>query len=127
MGAGQVSEFLPKFVRRVRDEGRHVVWSCDPMHGNTIKAVTGLKTRPFDNILQEVKNVFAVHQAEGSYAGGLHVEMTGQDVTECTGGAQKISDKDLTNSLLEGMLFKRTIGLLYIPRTSNFRIAKTFH
>mgnify|MGYP001255015287 FL=1 len=67
------------------------------MHGNTIKAPRGLKTRPFDNVLQEVKNVFAVHQAEGSYAGGLHVEMTGQDVTECTGGAQKISDEDLTN------------------------------
>jgi 3-deoxy-7-phosphoheptulonate synthase len=67
------------------------------MHGNTIKAATGLKTRPFDSVLQEVKNVFAVHHSEGSYAGGLHVEMTGQDVTECTGGAQKISDEDLAN------------------------------
>ena len=67
------------------------------MHGNTIKAATGLKTRPFDSVLQEVKNVFAYHHAEGSYAGGLHVEMTGQDVTECTGGAQKISDEDLSN------------------------------
>ena len=65
--------------------------------GNTIKATSGLKTRPFDNVLKEVKNVFGIHQAEGNYAGGLHVEMTGQDVTECTGGAQKISDSDLSN------------------------------
>ncbi len=67
------------------------------MHGNTIKAASGLKTRPFDNVLKEVKNVFGIHQSEGSYAGGLHVEMTGQDVTECTGGAQKISEKELSN------------------------------
>ena len=67
------------------------------MHGNTIKAATGFKTRPFDNVLKEVKDVFAIHQSEGTYAGGLHVEMTGQDVTECTGGAQKISDDDLSN------------------------------
>ena len=67
------------------------------MHGNTIKAESGFKTRPFDNVLKEVKDVFEIHQSEGTYAGGLHVEMTGQDVTECTGGAQKISDKDLSN------------------------------
>ena len=67
----------------VQKEGFHVVWSCDPMHGNTIKAATGFKTRPFDNVLKEVKDVFAIHQSEGTYAGGLHVEMTGQDVTEC--------------------------------------------
>ena len=73
------------------------MWSCDPMHGNTIKAASGFKTRPFDNVLKEVKDVFAIHQSEGTYAGGLHVEMTGQDVTECTGGAQKISDGDLQN------------------------------
>ena len=73
------------------------MWSCDPMHGNTIKAATGFKTRPFDNVLKEVKDVFAIHQSEGTYAGGLHVEMTGQDVTECTGGAQKISDDELQN------------------------------
>ena len=71
--------------------------SLDPIHGNTIKSATGFKTRPFDNVLIEVKDVFAIHQSEGSYAGGLHVEMTGQDVTECTGGAQNISDKDLQN------------------------------
>jgi 3-deoxy-7-phosphoheptulonate synthase len=96
-GANKVEDYLPKLIKGIKKEGLKVIWSCDPMHGNTIKAATGLKTRPFDNVLQEVKNVFAVHQAEGSYAGGLHVEMTGQDVTECTGGAQKISDEDLTN------------------------------
>ena len=67
------------------------------MHGNTVKSSTGFKTRPFNNVLNEVKNVFGVHQSEGSYAGGLHIEMTGQNVTECTGGAQKISEKDLSN------------------------------
>ena len=96
-GANKVEDYLPKLIKGIKKEGLKVIWSCDPMHGNTIKAATGLKTRPFDNVLQEVKNVFAVHQAEGSYAGGLHVEMTGQDVTECPGGAQKISDEDLTN------------------------------
>jgi 3-deoxy-7-phosphoheptulonate synthase len=96
-GANKAEDFLPKLIKAVKKEGLNVVWSCDPMHGNTIKATSGLKTRPFDNVLKEVKNVFAIHQAEGSYAGGLHVEMTGQDVTECTGGAQKISDSDLSN------------------------------
>ena len=75
----------------------NVLWCCDPMHGNTIKSTTGFKTRPFNDVVSEVKNVFAVHQSEGSYAGGLHVEMTGQDVTECTGGARKISDADLSS------------------------------
>ena len=96
-GANKAEEFLPKLIKAVKKEGLNVIWSCDPMHGNTIKATSGLKTRPFDNVLKEVKNVFGIHQAEGSYAGGLHVEMTGQDVTECTGGAQKISDNDLSN------------------------------
>ncbi len=96
-GANKAEEFLPKLIKAVKKEGLNVIWSCDPMHGNTIKATSGLKTRPFDNVLKEVKNVFAIHQAEGTYAGGLHVEMTGQDVTECTGGAQKISDSDLSN------------------------------
>ena len=67
------------------------------MHGNTIKSATGFKTRPFNNVLNEVKKVFAIHQSEGSYAGGLHIEMTGQNVTECTGGTQKISDQDLSS------------------------------
>ena len=92
-----MEDYLPKLIRAVKKEGLKVVWSCDPMHGNTIKAATGLKTRPFDSVLKEVKNFFGVHHSEGSYAGGLHVEMTGQDVTECTGGAQKISDEDLSN------------------------------
>ena len=84
-------------IYNLKNEGLKVIWSCDPLHGNKINAANGFKTRPFDNVLQEVKNVFAIHQTEGSYAGGLHVEMTGQDVTECTGGAQKISDEDLSN------------------------------
>ena len=96
-GANKAEEFLPKLIKAVKKEGLNVIWSCDPMHGNTIKATSGLKTRPFDSVLKEVKNVFGIHQAEGTYAGGLHVEMTGQDVTECTGGAQKISDRDLSN------------------------------
>ena len=96
-GHDSADKFLPKLIRAVKKEGLKVLWSCDPMHGNTIKAATGFKTRPFDNVLKEVKDVFAIHQSEGTYAGGLHVEMTGQDVTECTGGAQKISDDDLQN------------------------------
>ncbi len=95
MGHDQVGTHLPRLVRAVEGEGRHVVWSCDPMHGNTIKSASGYKTRPFDSILAEVKNFFAVHRAEGSYAGGVHFEMTGQDVTECLGGAQAISDDRL--------------------------------
>ena len=96
-GADKVEEFLPKLIRPIKKEGLNVIWSCDPMHGNTIKATSGFKTRPFNNVVKEVKNVFGVHQAEGTYAGGLHIEMTGQEVTECTGGAQKISDQDLSS------------------------------
>jgi len=81
----------------VKSEGRSVVWSCDPMHGNTIKADSGYKTRPFDRILAEVSNFFDAHSTEGTHAGGVHFEMTGQDVTECLGGAQAISDSDLSN------------------------------
>jgi 3-deoxy-7-phosphoheptulonate synthase len=96
-GADNVEKFLPKLIKAVKKEGLNVVWSCDPMHGNTIKAATGFKTRTFDSVVKEVKNFFRVHQAEGTFAGGLHIEMTGQDVTECTGGAQKISENDLSN------------------------------
>ena len=96
-GADNVEKHLPKLIRSVKREGFNVVWSCDPMHGNTIKSATGFKTRPFNNVVKEVKRVFGVHKAEGSYAGGLHIEMTGQNVTECTGGAQRISEKDLSN------------------------------
>jgi 3-deoxy-7-phosphoheptulonate synthase len=96
-GNEKVGEHLPALVRAVKREGKQVVWSCDPMHGNTITAVSGYKTRPFDRILNEVKEFFAVHAAEGTYAGGVHLEMTGQNVTECTGGARAISDADLND------------------------------
>jgi 3-deoxy-7-phosphoheptulonate synthase len=96
-GSDKVGEHLPALIRAVQREGKIVVWSCDPMHGNTITAANGYKTRPFDRILAEVKDFFAVHQAEGSYAGGVHLEMTGQDVTECTGGARAITDADLND------------------------------
>jgi 3-deoxy-7-phosphoheptulonate synthase len=86
-GSDKVEKHLPKLVRTVEKEGRTVVWSCDPMHGNTIAAAGGLKTRPFDRILKEVETFFDVHRAEGTCAGGVHVEMTGLPVTECTGGA----------------------------------------
>ena len=96
-GADKAGDNLPALVRAVKREGRAVVWSCDPMHGNTITAESGYKTRPFDRILQEVKTFFAVHAAEGTHGGGVHLEMTGKDVTECTGGARAISDQDLNN------------------------------
>jgi 3-deoxy-7-phosphoheptulonate synthase len=96
MGANTVADALPALVRRVKAEGRHVVWSSDPMHGNTVKAENGLKTRDFDAIHQELRQFFAVHQAEGTYPGGVHLEMTGDDVTECTGGAYQIAEQDLT-------------------------------
>jgi 3-deoxy-7-phosphoheptulonate synthase len=96
-GHDNVEKYLPKLIKAIKNEGLNVIWSCDPMHGNTIKATSGYKTRPFNNVVNEVKNFFACHQSEGSYAGGLHIEMTGQDVTECTGGAQKISDQDLSH------------------------------
>jgi len=92
MGYDKVQEKLPALIRKVMREGRTVVWSCDPMHGNTVKSSNGYKTRPFDRILAEVRNFFAVHRAEGSYGGGVHFEMTGQEVTECIGGAQAISE-----------------------------------
>ncbi|HRK25527.1 MAG TPA: 3-deoxy-7-phosphoheptulonate synthase class II [Beijerinckiaceae bacterium] len=94
-GADKVMDHLPALARRVKAEGRTVVWSCDPMHGNTITAAGGYKTRPFDRILQEVKNFFAIHEAEGTYAGGVHLEMTGKNVTECTGGARALSEAAL--------------------------------
>jgi 3-deoxy-7-phosphoheptulonate synthase len=96
-GADKVGDLLPKFIRAVKREGRNVLWACDPMHGNTIKAKSGYKTRPFERIIGETRAFFAVHQAEGTYAGGVHLEMTGQNVTECTGGARAISDADLSD------------------------------
>ena len=96
-GHDKVEDGLPRLVRAVQKEGHAVVWSCDPMHGNVIKADSGYKTRPFDRILAEVRGFFAVHRAEGTHAGGIHIEMTGQDVTECTGGAVAITDAGLAD------------------------------
>lgn len=94
-GHDKVEAGLPKLVRAVKAEGHPVVWSCDPMHGNVIKAESGFKTRPFERIMQEVAGFFAVHRAEGTVAGGIHVEMTGKDVTECTGGGIAVTDAGL--------------------------------
>ena len=96
-GADKVEKHLPDLIRAVKREGRVVVWSCDPMHGNTIKSTSGYKTRPFDAILGEVRRFMAVHRAEGTHAGGIHVEMTGKDVTECTGGLRALRDEDLND------------------------------
>ncbi len=97
MGHEQVEEKLTPLVRAVKSEGRSIVWSCDPMHGNTIKSPSGYKTRPFDQIMTEIKGFFNVHKAEGTHAGGIHIEMTGQNVTECVGGAEAIADEDLSS------------------------------
>ena len=97
MGPEKVADVLPGLVRAVRREGRHVVWVCDPMHANIVKSSSGYKTRHFDRILAEVRAFFAVHEAEGTYAGGVHFEMTGQDVTECVGGAQAITEANLSD------------------------------
>ena len=94
-GSDKVGEHLPKLVRKVRAEGRKVVWSCDPMHGNTLSSGSGYKTRPFDRIRSEVETFFDVHAAEGTHPGGVHVEMTGQNVTECTGGARAVLEENL--------------------------------
>src|SRR5476651_2429586 len=96
-GSDKVGDHLPQLVRAVQRDGRMVVWSCDPMHGNTITSNSGYKTRPFDRILSEVKSFFAVHAAEGTHAGGVHLEMTGQDVTECIGGTRAITYEDLSD------------------------------
>jgi 3-deoxy-7-phosphoheptulonate synthase len=96
-GADKVEEHLPRLVRAIKREGRKVVWSCDPMHGNTVKSTSGFKTRPFERVLKEVQNFFAVHRAEGTHAGGVHLELTGQNVTECTGGAAAITEADLSS------------------------------
>jgi len=96
-GHDKIQSYLPSLIQRVKDEGRTVVWSCDPMHGNTIKSNSGIKTRKFDKILSEVKQNIRIHKSEGSHAGGVHLEMTGQNVTECTGGLDDISDADLND------------------------------
>ncbi|MCB1311755.1 MAG: 3-deoxy-7-phosphoheptulonate synthase class II [Sedimentitalea sp.] len=96
-GAGSVGEHLPRLIRAVEAEGAKVLWTCDPMHGNTIKSSTGYKTRPFDSVLREVREFFSVHEAEGTVPGGVHFEMTGQDVTECIGGLHAVSEEDLSD------------------------------
>ncbi|MDC1223569.1 3-deoxy-7-phosphoheptulonate synthase class II [Ascidiaceihabitans sp.] len=96
-GAGTVGDHLPRLIKAVQEEGANVLWTCDAMHGNTIKSDSGYKTRPFESVLREVREFFSIHQAEGTIPGGVHFEMTGQDVTECTGGVRKVSDEDLSD------------------------------
>jgi 3-deoxy-7-phosphoheptulonate synthase len=100
MGSDKVEARLPCLIRTVQREGREVVWCCDPMHGNTVTSSNGYKTRSFDRILDELHNAFAIHAAEGSYAGGVHFELTGQNVTECIGGSQAISEASLADRYL---------------------------
>ncbi|MDC7824743.1 3-deoxy-7-phosphoheptulonate synthase class II [Pseudomonas sp. BLCC-B13] len=97
MGADKVEAHFPRLLRKVKEEGRQVLWSSDPMHGNTIKASSGYKTRDFAQILSEVKQFFQVHRAEGTVAGGIHIEMTGQNVTECIGGSRPITEAGLSD------------------------------
>ena len=96
-GAGSVGDHLPRLIKAVQEEGANVVWTCDAMHGNTIKSSSGYKTRPFESVLREVREFFGVHAAEGTVPAGVHFEMTGQDVTECTGGVRAVSDEDLSH------------------------------
>jgi len=96
-GAGKVGDHLPRLIRTVEEEGAKVLWCCDPMHGNTIKSATGYKTRPFESVLREVREFFDIHNAEGTVPGGVHFEMTGKDVTECTGGVRAVSEEDLSD------------------------------
>jgi len=96
-GAGKVGDHLPKLIRAVEEEGAEALWTCDAMHGNTIKSSTGYKTRPFESVLREVQEFFAIHKSEGTIPGGVHFEMTGADVTECTGGVRAVKEEDLSD------------------------------
>lgn len=96
MGHNKVEDYLPGLIKAVEREGKKVVWSCDPMHGNTEKSSSGYKTRQFEKLISEVRSFFSIHKAEGTHPGGIHLELTGQNVTECTGGAEKISDDSLS-------------------------------
>lgn len=98
MGANKVEQFLPNIVNAIKNSGQNIVWSCDPMHGNTIKSSNNYKTRKFEDILREIELFFAIHHDQGTIAGGVHFEMTGQDVTECLGGGQNISEKKLSQN-----------------------------
>ncbi len=95
MGAGQIREKLPPLLQAVKDSGAKVLWVCDPMHGNTFESSTGYKTRRFDDVMDEVKGFFESHKSVGTHPGGVHIELTGDDVTECLGGGEKISEEDL--------------------------------
>ena len=95
MGADKISSILPQIIREVSKTDYKVVWACDPMHGNTIKSNTGYKTRPLTNIISEIEQFFKIHRSEGTYPGGIHLEMTGQDVTECIGGIREVTEDDL--------------------------------
>ena len=97
-GADRVGDLLPRHVAAIRDAGHPVLWSSDPMHGNTRQTQVGLKTRDFDDILRELRTAFDVHSAEGTVLGGVHFEMTGEDVTECTGGPQELVEQDLSRA-----------------------------
>jgi 3-deoxy-7-phosphoheptulonate synthase len=97
MGADRIGDVLPPLVRAVRDAGHPVVWACDPMHGNTFTSEGGYKTRHFDDVVEEIRQFFAVHRAEGTWPGGIHVELTGEDVTECLGGSEEILSDHLQN------------------------------
>lgn len=101
MGHDKIEQYLPTLIKKVRSEGRKVVWCCDPMHGNTISASNGYKTRPFGHILTEVRKFFEIHQAHGTIAGGVHFELTGKDVIECIGGDQEIMEEHLAEGLYE--------------------------
>jgi 3-deoxy-7-phosphoheptulonate synthase len=98
MGADKVENYLPSYIRAVKQSGHPVVWSCDPMHGNTYSTGKNIKTRQFDDILNEIRSTFAVHRAEGSYLGGVHLELTGDNVTECVGGANGLNEEGLSNN-----------------------------
>ncbi len=97
MGENKVKDEFPRLLKAIKKEGKNVLWSCDPMHGNTIKASNNYKTREFNSVLAEVKNFFDIHKSEGTVAGGIHLEMTGKDVTECTGGVQEITEDGLSS------------------------------
>ncbi len=97
MGEERLHEHLPSLIERIKNEGQHVIWTCDPMHANTFKASSGYKTRSFDKILSEVKAFFDIHKACGTYAGGVHFEMTGLNVTECIGGSIEVTEQDLSS------------------------------
>ena len=97
-GAKAIEEHLPPMIRAVAETGTNVLWVCDPMHGNTESTADGTKTRRFDNVVAELESAFHVHEAMGSYLGGVHLELTGENVTECTGGARGLNDADLVRA-----------------------------